>query len=83
MLILSGKSDAAADAKKIGPVLIFERLWQETWIKAAISRLLRGRRFEFDVERAVFLTVLHRLMVSGTASADGIGFGSFLSPLVS
>ena len=28
--------------------------------------MLKERRFEFDVERAVFLTVLHRLMVSGS-----------------
>jgi hypothetical protein len=28
-----------------------------------------GRRFEFAVERAVFLTVLHRLMVSGSDRA--------------
>jgi len=27
---------------------------------------VRGRKFEFDVERAIFLTVLHRLMVSGS-----------------
>ena len=66
LLILSGSSDLAADAKKIGPVLIFERLWKETGIKAAITRMLNGRRFEFDVERAIFLTVLHRLMVSGS-----------------
>ena len=66
LLILSGNSDLAADAKKIGPVLIFERLWKETGIKAAIARVLKGRRFEFDVERAIFLTVLHRLMVSGS-----------------
>jgi transposase len=66
LLILSGKSDPTADAKKIGPVLIFERLWKETGIQAAIVRLLKGRRFEFNVERAIFLTVLHRLMVSGS-----------------
>jgi transposase len=66
LLILSGNSDLAADAKKIGPVLIFERLWKETGIKAAIARVLKSRRFEFDVERAIFLTVLHRLMVSGS-----------------
>ena len=29
-------------------------------------KLLIGRKFEFDVERAIFLTVLHRLMVSGS-----------------
>jgi transposase len=66
MLILSGKSDVSADAEKIGPSLIFERLWQQTGIKNAIQRLSVDRRFEFDVERAIFLTVLHRLMVSGS-----------------
>jgi len=66
MLILSGKSDISADAIKIGPSIIFERLWKETGIQKAIQRLVIGRRFEFDVERAIFLTVLHRLMVSGS-----------------
>ena len=66
LLIISGTSDVAADAKKIGPSLIFERLWKETGIQTALARVLAGRKFEFDVERAVFLTVLHRLMVSGS-----------------
>ena len=66
MLILSGQSDVSADAVKIGPPIIFERLWKETGIHKAIKSLLQDRRFEFDVERAIFLTVLHRLMVSGS-----------------
>jgi transposase len=66
LLILSGKSDIGAESKKIGPALIFERLWKETGIKRAIQYVLKGRKFEFDVERALFLTVLHRLMVSGS-----------------
>jgi transposase len=66
LLVLSGKSDVSAEALKIGPPIIFERLWKETGIQKAIKRLLRDRRFEFDVERAVFLTVLHRLMISGS-----------------
>ncbi len=66
LLILSGKSQVSADAKKIGPPLVFERLWRQTGIKAALKALLVGRRFEFDIERAVFITVLHRLMVSGS-----------------
>ncbi|MGB5615539.1 MAG: IS1634 family transposase [Desulfobacterales bacterium] len=66
LLILSGKSEVSADAKKIGPSLIFERLWQQTGIKAALQTLLTDRKFEFDIERAVFVTVLHRLMVSGS-----------------
>jgi len=66
MLILSGRSDISADALKIGPSIIFERLWKETGIQKAIKRLLIDRKFGFDVERALFLTVLHRLMVSGS-----------------
>jgi transposase len=66
LLILSGKSDVRAEAKKIGPALIFERLWGELGIRRVIGDLLRGRKFEFDVERAIFLTVLHRLFVSGS-----------------
>ena len=66
LLILSGKSDVSASAKKIGPALIFERLWKELAIQEIIGNLLRGRKFEFDVERAIFLTVLHRLLVSGS-----------------
>jgi hypothetical protein len=66
MLILTGQSDVSAEAVKIGPPIIFERLWKETGINKAIKGLLQDRRFEFDVERAIFLTVLHRLMVSGS-----------------
>ena len=66
MLILTGHSDPNAVTIKIGPALIFERLWMQTGIKEALQRLLNNRKFEFDVERAVFLTVLHRLMTSGS-----------------
>lgn len=66
LLILSGQSDISAKAVKLGPVMIFERLWKETGIQWAIQKVLAGRKFEFDVERAIFLTVLHRLMVSGS-----------------
>jgi len=66
LLILSGQSEVSADAVTIGPALIFQRLWQESGIEACIRALVRGRKFEFDLERAIFLTVLHRLMVSGS-----------------
>ena len=66
LLILSGNSDIIADAVTIGPVLIFKRLWEEAGIKKAIGGLLANRKFEFDVTQAIFLTVLHRLMVSGS-----------------
>lgn len=66
LMILNGQSDVSAEARKTGPSLIFERLWKETGIREAIRDVVVDRRFEFDVERAVFLTVLHRLMVSGS-----------------
>jgi hypothetical protein len=66
LLVLSGDSEVLADAKKIGPALIFERLWESTGIKHAIKKALKERYYQFDVERAIFLTVLHRLMVSGS-----------------
>jgi len=66
LLILSGKSDVRADAKKIGPALICERLWKELEIGKIIRHFLAERKFGFEVERAIFLTVLHRLFVSGS-----------------
>jgi len=68
LLILSarGNADVQATAKKIGPAMIFERLWQEMGIGKILHRILSDRKFEFDVERAIFLTVLHRLFVSGS-----------------
>src|SRR5512143_2463497 len=55
--------------RRIGPALIFERLWQQTGCRHVIERLLDGRRFECDVERAAFLTVLHRLCAPGSDRA--------------
>jgi hypothetical protein len=56
-------------AKRIGPPLLFARLWQETGPRAVLEELLESRRFEFAVERAVFVSVLHRIMVSGSDRA--------------
>src|SRR4051812_3275954 len=54
---------------RIGAPLLFGRLWEETGCRAVIEDLLSGRGFEFAVERAVFATVLHRIMVSGSDRA--------------
>ena len=69
LLVLSGKVDVTAHAVKIGPALIFERLWREVGLPAILGDLLASRKFGFDVERAIFLTVLHRLCVSGSDRA--------------
>jgi len=66
LLVLSGKSDVSAQSKKIGPVLIFERIWKDLGVKKVIQGLLADRKFEFDVERAIFLTILNRLFFSGS-----------------
>mgnify|MGYP000720783744 CR=1 FL=1 len=55
--------------RKVGPALIFERLWRELGIDRVLNGLLGERRFEFAVERAVFLTVLHRLFDPGSDRA--------------
>jgi len=54
---------------RIGPDLIFQRLWQSCSIDKVLTALLAERRFEFAVERAVFLTVLHRLFAPGSDRA--------------
>jgi len=54
---------------RIGPDLVFGRLWQEMGIGEVIEALCAGRRFGFAVERAIYLTVLHRLFVSGSDRA--------------
>jgi len=66
LLVLSAKSQLNASAKKIGPALIFERLWEEMGIGSIVSSFVASRKFGFNVERALFLTVLHRLFVSGS-----------------
>jgi transposase len=54
---------------RIGPALIFDRLWQFCSIDKVLSALLADRRFGFSVERAIFLTVLHRLFAPGSDRA--------------
>jgi len=66
LLVLSEKSEVSVAAKKIGPALIFERLWKELNIGSIVSSLAAGRKYGFSIERALFLTVLHRLFVSGS-----------------
>ena len=52
--------------RRIGAVLIFERLWKESGIGEILCQLLGERFFEFDVEKAIFISVLHRIMESGS-----------------
>ena len=72
LLILSehkqGKLPVLRTRRWGGP-LVFEKLWDEIGGPAVIREVLRGRHFEFAIERAVFLTVLHRLLAPGSDRA--------------
>src|SRR3974390_3912492 len=71
-MVLSAASDDAAikiAVRRIGPALVFERLWEETGCRAVIADLAGKRGHKFALERVVFLPVLHRLFVSGSDRA--------------
>ena len=55
--------------RRIGPDLVFARLWKESVIPEVLRSILKERHYEFDVERAIYLTVLHRLFASGSDRA--------------
>lgn len=75
LLALSAYRDGELEevsSRRFGPVAIFERLWRESGCPEVIETLLDARQFSFAVERMIFLTVLHRLLVSGSdRSAQG------------
>jgi hypothetical protein len=55
--------------QRVGPDLVFSRLWESLQLGTILKRALQGRRYEFDVERAIYLTVVHRLFASGSDRA--------------
>jgi Transposase DDE domain len=71
-----------------GPVLIFERLWQELGLEELLGQMARGGRFGFDVERCAFAVVLQRLLEPGSdrrgaewiQTVEGPGFEALRLP---
>src|ERR1019366_2169086 len=63
----SGKSEMLS-TRSLGPGLVFARLWEQLGLPAVLAEALQDRKFGFAVERAIFLTVLHRLMGSAGRS---------------
>lgn len=53
-------------AKEWGSFLVFRRLWEKMELDQIIRSLKRKSKYEFDVERAIFYTVLHRLTEPGS-----------------
>jgi DDE family transposase len=66
MVLSAAQNDATAAVRRIGPALVFERLWAETGCRAVIEDVAKERKHGFALERAIFLTVLHRLMGGGS-----------------
>jgi hypothetical protein len=69
MMVIDAHSRGEAPViavRRVGPGLIFERLWRKTGVREVIEGLCAGRKFEFPLERAVFITVLNRLFASGS-----------------
>ena len=64
-----GKS-IKTESRRIGLSLIFEKLWQDLKIAKVIKGLLSERKYEFSVERAIFITVLNRLCSPGSDRAS-------------
>ena len=60
---------ATISTRRIGPALAFERVWEETGCRGVIERLAGARKHDFSLERAAFLTVLHRLFCGGSDRA--------------
>ena len=55
--------------RSIGPALVFDRLWKDLGLPSVFDKLLTGTHFQFPLERAIFLTVLHRLFCPGSDRA--------------
>ena len=56
----------ARTARSWGPALVFGRLWETQKIPQVIEALSADRRFQFDVERAIFAMALQRLCQPGS-----------------
>lgn len=61
-----GSGLAARTAKTWGPALVFGRLWESQGLPELLDHLALGRKFEFDLERAVFALALQRLCAPGS-----------------
>jgi len=52
--------------KEWGASLVFRKLWRDMGMEKIIKSFQKRTRFGFDVEQAVFYTVLHRLLEPGS-----------------
>jgi hypothetical protein len=64
--VVQGTDVSVLPKREIAPALVFGRLWRDLGLDQVLRDLLSRRHYGFDVERAVFLTVLHRLCCPGS-----------------
>jgi transposase len=68
------------DDREWGPVLVFDRVWEELGLKALLRRLVAQRKLEFDFERMVFAQTLQRLVAPGSDLAGSKWIGTIHEP---
>lgn len=62
--------DLAAQSDRVwGPVLVFERIWQDLGLPEILRQLAKGRQLSFDFERAIFAIALQRILAPGSDRA--------------
>jgi hypothetical protein len=49
-----------------GPVLVFDRLWEELGLKKLLAEIGKRKRLQFDFERMIFAQVLQRFLEPGS-----------------
>ena len=65
MVLFDMEAGRLACVRIVGP-LLFGRLWRRLGLSEVVNELADDRGFAFALERAVFVSVLHRLFVSGS-----------------
>jgi len=55
---------SARAVRSVGPALVVENAWRDLGIDQILEELPEGRKYAFDMKRAVFASVLHRLFES-------------------
>ena len=74
-----GKTQVIWD-KEWGPSLVFGRLWELLGIPKIIENLKSHQKLEYDVERAIFVSVLQRLISPGSDLAGLKWLSDILMP---
>lgn len=75
----AGETEPVSVAK-IGPDLVFGRLWKTMGLGEIVRSEAAKRGHGFDLERAVYLTVLHRLFASGSDRAAEVWKENYAIP---